>query len=60
MTHASWPGTPRKPEPRPPEPAAPAGAAWRGIAENLAGLASALLVLGAMLLLIQHVGSVPQ
>jgi hypothetical protein len=60
MTRAPWPGTARKPEPRPPEHAAPPGAAWRGIVENLAGLAGALLALGVALWLVSHVGSAPR
>lgn len=57
VRHAAWPGPARKPEPRKPEPAAHPGQAWRGIAENLAGLAAALAVLALMLLLINHMGS---
>jgi hypothetical protein len=60
VTRAPWPGPARKPEPRPPPAPGPTRAeVVRVVAHNLAGLAAALLALGVMLWLIQHVGSAP-
>jgi hypothetical protein len=60
VTHAAWPGTARTPEPRTPAVTDLTRAdVLRAVAREFALLAAALLGFGGMLLLIQHVGSVP-